>query len=249
MIRDLSNPGGAFPSTHWSSVSRARQPESPLGHQALSDLLLAYRAPLLVHLTTRFHVPPDEAEDWCHSFIEKKILERQILKTARPERGRFRTFLLHALDNFVIDEWRRLNRQKRRPPDPLPTADSTPAGPFADSVPPCHDTFDVAWARTVLDQALDRLRDYYLQKARTDIWGVFLEGFLQPTLHEHAPPSMTELARRFGFKSARQASNAILTARRMLRHSLELVVSDYTSDPADIKRELRELIMILGGRC
>ena len=43
------------------------------------------------------------SEDWLHAFVEKKVLEQHILKTAQKERGRFRTFLLNALKDGQID--------------------------------------------------------------------------------------------------------------------------------------------------
>ena len=237
--------GGIFPSTQWTGVRLAGQPGEAEAQAALNGLLEAYRKPLLAHLRWRFIATEDQAEDWFHGFVAKKVLEKQLLPSARQERGRFRTFLLNALDNFVTDEIRREHRASRRPPGGFVSAEGVEEVPAASAAMP--DPADVAWARTVLHQAITRLRDYYAAKGRADLWGVFNDGFAQPILNETEPPNMGELARRFEFRSASQASNGLGTAKQRFKHCMESVVAEYAEDPQTIEAELRDLMAILAG--
>jgi RNA polymerase sigma-70 factor (ECF subfamily) len=235
-----------FPVTHWSAILAAGRPEDVAGAEALNRLLELYQHPLLAHLHWKFDCTDEQAEDWLQSFVERKVLGRTLLRNARKDRGRFRTFLLNALDNFVIDELRVKARQRRRPEggfvsvERLTDAEQGTTGPASDP-------FDVAWARRVLSQAVDRMKGHYESRGRVDLWGVFAEGCLTPILDDVAAPSMADLASRFGFQSAAQASNALVTTKRMFRQTIESVVAEYASNGEETDEEIRYLTAILSG--
>jgi RNA polymerase sigma-70 factor (ECF subfamily) len=235
-----------FPSTHWTAVFAAGRAGEGGDGSALDKLLRKYQAPLLTHLQWRFRASQDQAEDWLQTFITRKVLERNIIESARPERGRFRTFLMKALDNFVVSEIRRENQGRRKPPGGF-VSDTGLAETLPAAAGPATDPADVLWARAVIQQAVSRLRDFYGSRHRADLWGVFSEGFLEPLLNATRPPDMAELARRFGFESADQASHGLLTAKRKFRRFLEQGVAEYAEDEAEIEGELRDLMAILGG--
>ena len=110
---------GAFPSTHWSIVAEATAAGTPESARALSELLRRYRSPLLAHVGLRFGTTVEDGEDLVRSFIEKKVLQKELVQQANQRQGKFRTFLLESLDNFVRDQFRRQQRQKRRA-EPVP---------------------------------------------------------------------------------------------------------------------------------
>src|SRR5271165_5309360 len=86
-----------YPSTIWSEVERAEQ--STL---ALEGLLKKYYRPLQAHLEFKFRVDQEQSADWLQEFIRQKVLLGNVLTKVSRSRGRFRTFLLNALDNFVL---------------------------------------------------------------------------------------------------------------------------------------------------
>src|SRR4051812_38640775 len=88
-----------FPMTQWSLVARAGQP--PAEARAALDVLLRRYAPALrAHLLLDRRMSGDrsKAEDVLQGFVADKVLERNLIALADRERGRFRTFLLAALD-------------------------------------------------------------------------------------------------------------------------------------------------------
>src|SRR5262245_8754891 len=95
-----------FPPTSWTNVQAAGANDSAGQRAALDGLLRRYWPVLRVHLIYRKKVPPDRAEDLLQGFVQEKILERNLLAVADPAKGKFRTFLLTALDRFLIDRWR-----------------------------------------------------------------------------------------------------------------------------------------------
>jgi DNA-directed RNA polymerase specialized sigma24 family protein len=236
---------GVFPPTHWTSILLAGRCDDPAGHQALSRLLERYQAPLLLHLQWRFRCTEDQAEDWFQGFVEKKVLEKELLTHAQRSRGRFRTFLLSALDNFVKDELRRELRDKRMP------SGGFHSGHFDEGEQPFAqknaDPFDVTWARTVLDETISRMQKFYEKKERNDLWSIFDLGFLLPTLQDGERPSMTELAARLGFQSADAASNGLVTAKRQFKKTLEKVIEEYVENSSSVEAEIDELMQILAN--
>src|SRR5438105_4219408 len=102
---------GYFPSTHWSVVLAAGQRSNPAAQAALEQLCKAYWYPLYAFVRRRGYSPED-AEDLTQSFFAR-LLERDYVKQADRERGKFRTFLLTALSHFLADEWDRAHRFKR----------------------------------------------------------------------------------------------------------------------------------------
>ena len=78
---------------------------------ALEQLLIRYQPVLKAHLVVKKGTSPDEADDLVQSFIQEKILERNLLASFDSAKGKFRTFLLTSFDRFVIDLWRKASRE------------------------------------------------------------------------------------------------------------------------------------------
>ena len=155
--------GGQFPTTHWSLVLRAGDAASATGREALDALLRKYNAPLRVHLIRVRRITPDDAEDILQDFVAGKILRRGIVARARRADGRFRTFILTALDRFACSWYRARNAAKRRPQEMLPLDENAAA--VAGSAG-SGEAFDVAWAREVVNQAVQRMQ---AECSRTEI--------------------------------------------------------------------------------
>src|SRR5262245_55051916 len=102
-----------FDTTHWSVVVRAggNQAQNSEAGIALQTLCRNYWFPLYAYVRRRGYARAD-AEDLTQSFFAK-LLEKGDVGRATPQRGRFRTFLLASLRNFLIDEWDKNRTQKR----------------------------------------------------------------------------------------------------------------------------------------
>ena len=105
---------GLFPTTHWSLVGRAGG-GADAGQQgaALVELLTRYMPALRLHLIARKRMDEHRADDAMQAFLASKILEQGIIERAEKEKGKFRTFLLTALDRFLISEIRKDSAIKR----------------------------------------------------------------------------------------------------------------------------------------
>src|SRR5262245_27384523 len=105
----LPRPG--FVTTHWSVVLTARDENSSKSSEALEALCRTYWFPLYAFVRRQGRAPHD-AQDLTQEFFAR-LLEKEYLKSAVQEKGRFRTFLLVALKRFLANEWDRQHAQKR----------------------------------------------------------------------------------------------------------------------------------------
>jgi RNA polymerase sigma factor (sigma-70 family) len=96
--------------TRWSMIARAAVPSRDQ-QQALGELCRLYWFPLYSFARRAGHLPEDAA-DLTQEFLAS-FLERRDLEKTSPDRGRFRSYLLQAMRNFLANEWRKQRAQKR----------------------------------------------------------------------------------------------------------------------------------------
>jgi DNA-directed RNA polymerase specialized sigma24 family protein len=223
----------SFPTTNWTVVREAGAEPSLGRRPALGELLRRYWPALWAHLVYRKHVPPDQAEDLIQGFIEKKILQNNLVQIANPERGKFRTILLTALDRYVID--------CRRKKSSLRSAADLPTDVSAQPEP---DVFGVAWALQVLVQSIRRMQLECSSKERMDLWDIFTGRVLAP-LTGAEPVPYELLAERHGLESDKQAANRYHTAEAMFQRNFRDELAGYAGD--EIDEELTDLRQILSA--
>src|SRR5437660_10468903 len=107
----ISVPDPQFTTTHWSVVLLAGQADSPQASEALEKLCRIYWYPLYVYVRRQGNSPED-AQDLTQNFFSR-LLEKNYFAKADPDRGKFRTFLLRSMKNFLVNEWKRAGRLKR----------------------------------------------------------------------------------------------------------------------------------------
>ena len=229
-----------FPSTHWTLVAGAGADDT-VRRQALGMLLRRYLPALWSFLVANYRFTSDRADDLVQGFLADKVLEQDLLSRADRTRGRFRNFLATALDRYALNELRREQAAKRSPAGGLASLEEHPGldrpGPAA------ADAFDAAWARRVLQLALERMKAECGRKGREDVWEVFEARVLGPTLRGEPPVPLGEMVRRLGI-TPDQASNLVGTSKKMFARNLREVVGEY-ADGADADEEIRSIKQIL----
>src|SRR4051794_13174575 len=98
----IIRPAEQFNTTHWSMVLEAGIPGS---NNALAKLCQTYWYPLYSFVRRQGRSAQD-AQDLTQAFF-LRLLEGNLLRSATQQKGRFRSFLLACLKNFMADEWDR----------------------------------------------------------------------------------------------------------------------------------------------
>jgi RNA polymerase sigma factor (sigma-70 family) len=234
-------PGSSqFPTTRWTLVVAAGDPNRKEARSALADLCEHYWYPLYAYLRRRSY-SSDEAQDLTQEFFVR-VLEGRYLDRADPEKGRFRSFILTSLKFFVADEADRDRAQKRGGGVLVPLEFGL--GEERYQREPAHDEtperiFERRWALSVLDRVVERLRDEFAQHGcpeHFDRLKVFLLG------QSEAP--YAALAHEMN-TSEGALKVAIHRLRKRYRELFRLEIADTVADPAEVESELRFLAAVL----
>lgn len=164
---------GAFKPTRWSLVLRASDRRDPSSAAALDELCGAYWYPLYCFARRR-GLPPPDAEDATQSFFAR-ILQKETLAGADPERGRLRTFLLTAFQRHLVnfDQHRFAEKRGgRAAPLSIDDAEHRYGTEPADANTP-EKIFERQWAFAVLERTLDALAKDCETRGQGETFAVF----------------------------------------------------------------------------
>ncbi len=232
-----------FATTHWSVVLAAGHSSAPGAQEALEKLCRTYWYPLYAYVRRKGHSPED-AQDLTQAFFAQ-LLERHSLRQVRGE-GRFRSFLLSALEHFLAAEWNRAHRQKRGGQFTFISLDEvSPEKRYqlepVDEMTP-EKIYDRRWAMTVLDQALAALRSECRAGGKDDL---FAE--LSPVLcGDKTEAPYAEIGARLVLSEGAVKSAAHRLRERygeLVRHEIAQTVNS----PDQLEQELSHLSAALRG--
>lgn len=233
----------AFCTTHWSVVLQATDPNAPEAHDALETLCQAYWFPLYA-CVRRHGYSPDNARDLTQEFFAR-LLSKNSLRHADPQRGRFRTFLQTSLENFLATEWAKSMSQKRGGGIVILSLSAGEAeeryiAEPADTLTPAK-LFEQRWAATVLELAVQSLASEYAAAGKTD----FFEA-LKNYIWGDGAASYAEIA-----ATHNMSEGAVkVSAHRLRERYRELLLAEVGRTVAtreEAEDELRHLISIISG--
>jgi RNA polymerase sigma factor (sigma-70 family) len=233
--------GHWFATTHWSLVLAAGYDSSTQAREALEQLCLVYWSPLYAYVRSRGYSPED-AQDLTQEFF-LRFLDKKYFKMADSQRGKFRTFLLTALKNFLVNEWKKGQAAKRGAGkiiswDPQAAEEHYAAEAIEQASP--ERIFDRRWAETLLDRVRSRLRDEYTSFGKLALFER-LKGVLEA---DQEPPSYPEWSRELGM-----TEGALKVAVHRLRHRyhemLRAEVAHTVESRSEVEEELRYLLQVL----
>ena len=236
----------AYPPTNWSLVDRAASGPPEAAGKALEELLGKYRPALLAHLRFAKRLQPELAEDLLQGFIQDKILVGDLLGHADRNRGKFRTFLLTSLNRYIISEGRKRDTRSRSPGRGALVALDAVADQLEETGrPDAAALFDLTWIDAVLQKALLQLQEDCRASDKQHYWDLFEDRIVNPSLHGVPPSPYDALAARLAFDSPVQASNALITVKRMFRRCLRSVIWEYAGTPKAVDEEIADWHAIL----
>lgn len=176
-------------------------------------------------------------------------MEKELFSRADRNRGRFRTFLLAALENFVLNEWRRQSSLKRRPKEGLVSLyDVVGDGYVTPSALAHNDTpetiFHRSWLYEVVRHVLHEMETEFSRTGKSTHYQLFRARVIAPELEGITPPSLAEQAQEFGIEY-KEAANQIVTAKRAFLRLLTREVRSYASSAEDLVDERLDVIRLL----
>jgi RNA polymerase sigma-70 factor (ECF subfamily) len=225
-----------FATTRWSLIAAVRE-SSVESRDALASLCETYWYPLYAYVRRKGHQAA-EAQDLTQSFFAE-LLEKERFQLADRERGRFRSFLLASLNNFIANQWRRDNAEKRGGRSTLLSID-VGTGEARYLHEPSHEItaeriFERRWAMTLLEQTVSRLSDEYTRSDKSDLFEA-----LKGHLGQGTTTPYREVAERLGM-SETAVKVAAHRMRKRCGQILREEISHTVNDPGAVDAELQQL--------
>ena len=238
-------PPGAFATTCWTTVLRAVNESGTIAEEPLTQLYNRYQRPLYAYLRRR-GLPAHDAEDAIHSFFHQ-VIDRRSLANVDRQAGRFRNYMLTALNNFLAKEHRKAVAQKRGggathvewtpltveqkqrwEPNPALSAEAN---------------FDRAWASAVMMAAMDQVVASMESSGATEneiaVLKQFLPGARQTIEYAEAA---AQLDIPVGTLKARAHR-----AKSRLKEALRREVAETVDSESEVESELKHLIDVLSA--
>jgi RNA polymerase sigma factor (sigma-70 family) len=234
-----------FATTQWSLVLRAHR-TSDSATAALQTLCERYWYPLYAYVRRRgfdSHV----AQDLTQAFFAR-LLEKNSLAAASPDRGRFRAFLLTSLKNFLTNEWEKEQTLKRGGGQRLLSLQmNIDAAESRLHLEPAHSLtperlFEKQWAWQLLELVMNRLQAEQAAAGKETLFQHLKDALTGGAEHLPYPAIAAEL--QISAEAARQAASRL---RKRYRELLREEVSHTVATPADVDEEIRSLFQVLAG--
>jgi len=243
---------GLLPNTMWSVILRAQTGNEEAAKAALDRLCRAYYEPLRIcargWLQRRrgfSHLTADgRAADYLQGFFVA-LLRRDFLRGVDRAEGRFRSFILTSLHNYLHDQWDKERAIVRGGGKPLASLEETDEEgrllhePESGGLPPDHEV-DRAWARAVLENAMRRLEAECHRLGKSTLFEA-----LRPVLnHDSDALPHAEIAKRLCMSEG-ALNVAISRLRNKLREIIQDEVRETVTNKETWREELRALIELL----
>jgi RNA polymerase sigma factor (sigma-70 family) len=233
-----------FHTTHWSVVLDVQHQDEHQRAKALEELCRTYWYPVYAFIRRNGHEPAD-AQDLTQGFFEH-VLERHTFETASPEKGRFRSFLLGILKNFLSHERRKASALKRGgsmmfvPIDGQDDEERLQLDLVHNLTP--EKLYDRSWTHALLARTIEILGREYERAGKQPLFAA-LQSYLTGTASND---SYKQLGEQLGL-SVGAVTTSIHRMRKRYAQLLRQEIAQTVSNPAEIDDEVSILFSALEG--
>ena len=245
-ITDMGGVGEAFLTTHWSIIENVGSSEDDKDRALIGLLLSKYWKPVYCYLRRKGH-DNEQAKDLTQGFFHEVVLGRGLIQKADQSKGRFRSFVLIALNRYLITARTAQAAQKRIPKSKLVPLDVVDAPELRQAAPELtpEDSFNYAWVSALLEQVLAEVEAKCHEDGKTVHWHVFHDRVLDPIMDGTEPPSMKEICRKYSDESEAKASNMMVTVKRRFQTALKSHLRSLVVSENQVDEELAEVMRFL----
>jgi hypothetical protein len=242
---DMGGAGGVFLTTHWSLIENIQSGDDR-NRDLIGLLLNRYWKPVYCYLRQKGY-DNEQAKDLTQGFFHEIVLRLNLIQRADQSKGRFRSFLLFALNQYLMNEKRRESVWRNIPKDRIVSLDTTEAPSLPQSVIELNpeDSYNYAWVSALLDHVLSDVKRTCSQQGMETHWCVFRKRVVLPMLNNAARPSLTEICKEHGIESEKKASNMVISVKRRFQSVLKQYVRSTVTSESQMADELKEILTFL----
>jgi len=245
---DLGGSRDAFLTTQWSLIDNIKDGEDR-DQTRIGFLLEQYWKPVYCFLRRKGYAN-ESAKDLTQDFFHEVVLNQNLVGRADQAKGRFRTFLLHALIHFISKQNRKSRAQKRIPRAKLVYLDQADAldlpNRLSEASPEA--SFHHAWLSTILERVLEEVRQSCESNGMEKHWTLFHKRVIAPILYDQPEIPLSDLCDSYQIKDTKTASNMIITVKRRYKAALLNQVNRTVLSHDQAADELADLMAYLPTR-
>ena len=237
----MGGESGTFLTTHWSLIEGVKKHQDE--DRALIGLLLErYWKPVYCYLRSKGY-DNEQAKDLTQDFLHEVVLNRLLVERADSSKGRFRSLLLHALNQYVVDDRRKETARKHIPKNKLVPLDvsNSPALIEIACELDAEQSFNYAWKAELLERVLFEVKSNYVKRGMDTHWYVFRDRVLEPIMEDCKAPSLKLICKRYSIDNEIKASNILKTVKRLFKSVLKKHVRQTVTSGEAVDSELREI--------
>lgn len=239
---DMGGVGEAFLTTHWSLIENIGATDDDKNRALIELLLKKYWKPVYCYLRRRGY-SNEQAKDLTQGFFHEVVLNQHLIQKADRAKGRFRSFLLLALNRYVLKVKREQTAQKRTPKGMIVSLDTEAMAelPRAVTTLTPDDAFTYVWVSGLLEQVLDEVRALYVQEGKTVYWDLFQDRIIRPIMDRGDQPPLEPLCTKHHISDTTRASNMLVTVKRRFQTQLRQKLRDLVMSDEEAQVELEEI--------
>ena len=239
---DMGGVGKSFLTTHWSLIEDMGDSDDDKNGALIELLLKKYWKPVYCYLRRR-GCQNEEAKDLTQGFFQEVVLGRKLIDKADRTKGRFRSFLLTALNRYLINIRHEQATKRHIPRTKLIGMNISDLSelPHAVTTLTPEDSFTYAWISALLEEVLNELKAECEKNNKSLHWQIFRDRALRPIMEGSDAPSLQAVCEKHDFSDTVKASNMIVTVKRRFQALLGQHLRNSVMSDKEAGEELKEI--------
>ena len=239
---DMGGVHEAFLTTHWSLIDNI-QAGHDRDHALISLLLRRYWKPVYCYLRRKGY-NNEESKDLTQGFLHEVVLNRKLVQRSDQAKGRFRSFLLHALNQYVINQNVKQTARIRIPKEKLVSLENIEQSELPQDLSAYEPdaAYNYTWVSVLLDQVITDVKRGCNEEGLKTHWEIFHARIVQPILDGTTAPPLNEICAHLGIEDTRRGSNMIVTVKRRFRETLRRHIRNSVISKNEVDDELEEIL-------
>lgn len=226
----LQRTHAAFHTTRWTLVQRLNHDDPHTRRQAAEQLATIYWPPVYAFIRRR-GFKREHAAELTQGFFADVLLARELLERADPAApGRLRSFILKAVQNYIIDR-HRSDKARGHACNLTLSAIEREERLLPHTEPDPERAFERRWALGAIERSIARCHDHFARTGRHAHWELFHERFLQPALAARPPRPLNQIAHKHGFATPAEAASATQVVKKRFLAFLQEEAAAIDADP------------------
>lgn len=228
-----------FATTNWTVVEGAHG-GGEKAYSSLVKLCEAYRYPVYAFIRNRCG-DPEEARDLCQAFFAELIVEKRVFENAKRGEGKFRTYLLACVKNFLTGDYHRKQAQKRGAGVEHLAFDDL-EGLYLGGFPEGEGqdlTYDRIWARVIFDRVWSEIEREHELAGDLEKF-----SFIRAHLMGESTETFAEVCESMGLSEG-GLKTAVHRLRKKFRTTLRAKVAEVVEHPSEVDEEISYLIRVI----